>query len=95
MADRVACHPDHVVPVTGPVPPPPHLQTRNATEEPWDGGFGVVAAGLPFQGALPYSDLMAFFRFLLGRLLHGLSGGTGAVFIEPLGPEWSRGGRGW
>ena len=72
----------------GPVPPPPHLQTRDATEVPWDGGFGVVAAGLPFRGAIPYSGLMDFFLFLLGRLLLGRSGGTGGTFVELLGLEW-------
>ena len=92
MADRVAYHPDHVVPVTGPVSPPPHFQTRDATEVLWDGGFGV--AGLPFRGAIPYPGLMDFFHFRLGRLLFGLSGGTGGTFVELLGLGMGRGGGG-
>ena len=42
-------------------------------------------------GTVPYSGLTDLFHFLLGRLPHGLSGGTGAVFVEPFGPEWGRG----
>ena len=60
---------------------------------PQDSGFDGIITASPFRGAIPYSGLADLFHSLLGCLLPGLSGGTGATFVEPLGPEWGRGSR--
>ena len=42
-----------------------------------------------YYGAIPYSDLMDFFRVWLRRVLHGLSPKIDAAFVAPLGPKWN------
>lgn len=79
--------------------PQPRCRRSRASGAGWhlapqDSGFDGIVTDSSFRDTIPYSGLTDLFHFLLGRLLHGLSGGADAVFFEPLGPEWGRGRQG-
>lgn len=52
------------------------------------GAYDAIITDPPYYDAIPYSDLMDFFRVWLRRALWGFSDEFDAHFHDPLGPKW-------